>query len=284
MQRTTNSFTPATSPKLSSEEYTALADLVYDRSRIKLGPNKRELVVARLGKRLRATGIPSFAEYIQFVRSSAGAKEMTFLIDAISTNHTFFMREEAHFQFLTQTAIPQFTKSGGGTFRVWSAASSTGEEAYSTAITLQNALGSHPGWDWRIEGTDISTNVLAKASQGIFAAERFKQVPSEWVARYFQKGTGEFEGYFRARDEIRRRLNFQHCNLLSGTLPHREPFQVIFCRNVMIYFDRETQAELVARLTPLIVPGGYLFIGHAESLTGVPHKLKLIRPAIFQRS
>lgn len=267
---------------MRESEFDFIRSLVYERSRISLGPDKRELVSARLGKRLRATNLATVGEYCHLLRSPGAEQELANLIDVISTNHTFFFREGAHFDFLRTQAIPEMRArpERGPQFNVWSAASSSGEETYSIAMTLASCLAN---WPWHVEGTDISHRILEKAQAAIYRDETVNRLPPEIIRAYFQRGFGPQEGTYRVRRQLRDHVSFRQLNLLEGEPPFREPFQVIFCRNVMIYFDRETQEELVARLTRRLVPGGYLFVGHAESLTAVRHSLKSIRPAIYQR-
>jgi chemotaxis protein methyltransferase CheR len=263
---------------MRDSEFEFIRTLVYERSRISLGPDKRELVTARLGKRLRATNTTTLADYCRLLQSPAADDELANLIDVISTNHTFFFREQAHFDFLRNRAVPEL--SGAGRFLVWSAAASSGEEAYSIAMTLSECLPQVP---WHIEGTDISHRIIARAAAGIYRDEAVERLPKNVMRTHFQKGFGPQEGNYRVKPALRDRVTFRQLNLLEGEPPFREPFQVIFCRNVMIYFDRPTQEELVARLTRRLVPGGYLFVGHAESLTNIRHALKPVQPAVYQR-
>ncbi len=271
--------------KVTNADYAFIRDLIYAETRINLGANKRELVAARLGKRLRALGIRSFKEYCQRLQSNSEDGEIYHLIDAISTNHTFFFREFNHFKFLNDTLLPQFDAGKMGdprSFNVWSCACSTGEEPYSIAISLAERFQRRTGVDWNIQCTDISNRVLHFASKAVYSEVHLKHVDASQRIRYFQKGKGEHAGSFRIRPELRERLSFQRLNLFQNPYPWRAKFQVIFCRNVMIYFDRQTQEELVARLAEHLAPGGYLFIGHAESLAGVSHPYKTIQPAIYQ--
>jgi len=272
---------------LGDKEYNQIRKIVYERSRIELGPNKRELVAARVNKRLRALGLQHYSDYCRLIASADGVGELGELVDVISTNHTFFFRESKHFEFLTQVLLPEVVSSNllgpQDTFRVWSAASSTGEEAYSVAMTLEqhlNGVLSHR--DWMIEGTDISTRVLAHAREGIYATDRVKGIPADLLRRYFQRGVGTWDGYYRVKDEIRRKVRFQHLNLLESRYPFTASFHLILCRNVMIYFDRSTQQELVERLAGQLVPGGVLMIGHSESLNAIKHRLRMIQPAVFR--
>jgi chemotaxis protein methyltransferase CheR len=261
-------------------EFDFIRGLVYERSRINLGPDKRELVSARLGKRLRATNLGSIGDYCDLLRAPGAEPELAHLIDAISTNHTFFFRENAHFDFLRQTAVPELAAPGRrGPFRVWSAACSSGEEPYSVAITLAGCLPDSP---WLIESTDISHRILQRAKDGIFRDETVSRLPPEVLRAHFQRGFGPQEGNYRVKAPLRERMNFRQLNLLEGEPPFTEPFHVIFCRNVMIYFDHATQTELVNRLARRLVPGGYLFVGHAESLASIKHPLKTVKPAIYR--
>jgi chemotaxis protein methyltransferase CheR len=265
-------------------EFDFIRTIVYQRSRINLGPDKRQLVSARLGKRLRATNVPTLTDYCRLLQEPGAEQELGHLIDAISTNHTFFFRENAHFDFLRQQAVPELLARARAErwsrFRVWSAACSSGEEPYSLAITLAGCI---PGDAWQIEATDISRRILAKAAAGIYPDETVRRLPPDVVRTHFQRGFGPQEGNHRIKPALRERVNFHHLNLLEGEPPFTEPFQVIFCRNVMIYFDRETQEELVARLARRLVPGGYLMVGHSESLTHLKHALRGVRPAVYQK-
>ncbi len=268
---------------LADEDYDFLCGLIYERSRIHLGPDKRVLVTSRLAKRLRHHGLGSYGEYCDLLRSPQGGEELQFLIDRISTNHTHFFREMKHFDFLREVVIPKWQADTRCTepFRVWSAASSTGEEAYSIAIHLAEYFAPAESGRWQIEGTDISTRVLDIAQRGVYEAEKLASVAPDMLRRHFQRGTNQWAGHLRVKDDLRKRVNFQHLNLLDGNYPFARPFDLIFCRNVMIYFDRPTQENLVWLLAEKLVPGGHLLVGHSESLSGVKHALKLVRPAIY---
>ncbi len=268
-------------------DYQFIREIVYSHSRINLGPDKQELVSARLGKRLRATGRATVGEYCEMLRTPAGAEELGNLIDVISTNHTYFFREEGHFEALRDIILPDLVRrrerDGGATLRVWSAACSSGEEPYSVAMALEEYFSAHPpAWPRQIEATDISTRILAKAQAAIYPADTVSRMGPAMVKAYFQTGYAEQAGLHRVKPAVRSQVRFRQLNLLEGALPFAEPFQIIFCRNVMIYFDRPTQEELVQRLKSKLAPGGYLMVGHSESLTGINHGLKMIRPATYQ--
>jgi chemotaxis protein methyltransferase CheR len=270
---------------MRESEFEFIRNLVYQRSRICLDADKREMVSARLGKRLRATNLGTVTEYCRLLQSPQAGEELSHLIDAISTNHTFFFRENAHFDFVRNQIVPEMRQrlraERWPRFLAWSAACSSGEEPYSLAITLQEAIA--PGWDWHIQCTDISHRILARASEAIYREDVIEKIPGPLVKKYFQKGIGPQDGNYRVRAELRQRLAFHQLNLLEGESPINEAFHVIFCRNVMIYFDRPTQEELVRRLARRLVPGGYLLVGHSESLTGLSHPLQLVRPATYRR-
>ena len=271
---------------MRDSEFEFIRSVVYEHSRISLGPDKRELVSARLGKRLRATNLPDLGEYCRLLQSPGSEDELGNLIDAISTNHTFFFRENVHFDFLRDKVLPEMSARAQAErwprFHLWSAACSSGEEPYTIAMTLADAPGISR-WPWHIEATDISRRILAKAAAGIYDQEPVAKLPAATVRTHFQRGFGPQEGNYRVKTALREHVTFRHLNLLEGEPPFTEPFQVIFCRNVMIYFDRPTQEELVARLARRLVPGGYLFVGHSESLTPIAHELRLIKPAIYQK-
>jgi chemotaxis protein methyltransferase CheR len=273
------------SRSISVREYAFIRDLVYRVSRINLGDHKKELVSARLGKRLRATGIPTYAAYIDHLRGPDGEDELINLIDAISTNHTFFLREMDHFNFLAREILPKAANRKGADrdYRIWSAACSTGEEPYSIGIVLAEALGEPPRVPWTCECSDISTRVLEAARRAVYDAERLRHVPADSIRRFFLRGSGAMEGRHQVIPALRAHFRFHRLNLLGGAYPFDKPFHLIFCRNVMIYFDRPTQEDLVGRLSRQLAPGGYLFIGHAESLAGVRTDLKPVKPAIYHK-
>jgi chemotaxis protein methyltransferase CheR len=269
---------------MRDSEFDFIRSLVYEHSRISLGPDKRELVSARLGKRLRATNAPTLTAYCQLLQTPDADEELGHLIDAISTNHTFFFRENSHFEFLRTAVLPEMTLRARSErwprLHVWSAACSSGEEPYSIAMTLAEAA---TAWPWQIEASDISRRVLARAQAAIYPRDSVERLAPVQIKTHFQRGFGPQEGMYRVKPELRQRVAFHHLNLLEGEPPFTEPFQAIFCRNVMIYFDRATQEELVGRLSRRLVPGGYLLVGHSESLSHIRHGLRMLRPATYQK-
>lgn len=270
---------------MRENEFEFIRGLVYEHSRINLSADKRELVSARLSKRLRATKLSSIGDYCRLLKSADDDGELSHLIDAISTNHTFFFREIAHFDFLAKVGLPEFRSPVHGKnrpqLRIWSAACSSGEEPYSIAMTLAENMD--VTWSWHIDATDISNRILATASAGIYRDETVRKMDPQRISRHFQRGHGPQTGNHRVKAALRSKISFRRLNLLEGSLPFNHHFHVVFCRNVMIYFDRPTQVELVQKITRHLVPGGYLFVGHSESLTGIPHSLQTIQPAIYRR-
>jgi len=277
-------MSPASSV-LSDADYEFLRRTIYDLSRINLGPDKRALVSARVAKRLRALGLTSYHEYCQNLKTASGADELGNLVDAISTNHTHFFREESHFEFLRTQLLPRHQANPalrGEPLRVWSSACSSGEEPFTLAIVLAEFF--QGTGQWHIEATDISTRVLARAEAAIYDGAKVEPVPRELLRRYFQRGSGEWEGHFRVKEALRERITFRHLNLLQPDYPFHSRFHVIFCRNVMIYFDRPTQEKLVAKFTDQLEPGGHLIVGHSESLGNIRHSLRLLQPTIYQKA
>lgn len=265
-----------------TEALKYISALIYERCRIRLDDGKHALIRARLGKRMRHHGIAGLPEYCRFLKTDGGEEEVTKVVDALTTNFTNFMREPDHFAFLVDRVLSEALARGEKTFRVWSAASSSGEEAYTMAFFLADQAARNPGWDWSITGSDVSTKVLDKARAAVYDEERISALPREWMPRYFQKGTDAWRGFYRVKRSICERVAFRQINLIED-YAHPHPFQVIFCRNVMIYFDRHTQEELVGRLCRFLSPGGYIIIGHSESLNGLKTPLRCLKPSVYQK-
>jgi len=258
-----------------------IIDLIYERCRIRLHNGKETLIKARLGKRIRQLGHAGLAEYCEFLRTRAGADEFTAVVDALTTNFTSFLREEDHFKFMVEQALPPLLQRDQRNFNVWSAASSSGEEPYTMAFYLSEFFPPASGWNWHITASDISTKVLAAAELGVYGEERVRVLPNGWLRKYFQKGTGTWKGHYRIQRELAKRVAFRQINLIAS-YAHAQPFEVIFCRNVMIYFDRQTQEQLARQLCHFLVPHGCLIIGHSESLNGLNLPLRCVRPSIYQ--
>jgi chemotaxis protein methyltransferase CheR len=271
---------------LTQEEYGLFRDLVYAQSGINLGDKKMQLVRARLGKRLRNLKMHGYREYYEFVKADKSGRELTELIDAISTNTTHLFRENQHFQFLEATVKGWMQGSGGqrrSSLRIWSAGCSSGEEPYSIVMTMDNLVRQFPGLQYKILATDISTRMLERASQGIFSPDRLASVPSEFKQRYFQKIKEDGEPMMQINPDLRKQITFSRLNLMDERYPFRNGFDVIFCRNVMIYFDRPTQEALVGKYTGALLTGGYLLIGHSESLNNIKHSLTYVMPTVYRK-
>jgi len=265
--------------RLSDAELSRIVRLVYERSGITLHAGKRALVLARLQKRLRAGGFSSFRDYLAHVERDASGGEITALLDAIATNHTSFFREPQHFEFLRSTVVPLLAK---GNIRIWSAACSSGEEPVTIAITLLDALDARHHARIRILASDLSTRALTDASCAVYAMERVAGIPLDMLRRHFERGLGAQTGQARVAAHVRRQIEYRRLNFLEAS-DLGERFEVIFCRNVMIYFDRDVQQRVVSLLERHLVPGGYLFISHSESLNGTTHGLRWVAPAVYQR-
>jgi chemotaxis protein methyltransferase CheR len=267
---------------LSEADFERFRRLVRDLTGIALGPGKRTMLEARLRRRLRALGLGSFAEYYQLLRQGAASDEWDRFVSAVTTNRTEFFREPHHFAFLHERWAPalrtQAARGGPRTLRVWSAGCSTGEEAYSLAMTLRSALG--PEWDLRVLGSDIDTEVLARAAAGRYPAEELSRAPAAMARRWFVRTATP--GWVEVRSDLRSCVDFRRINLVDATWPVAGPFQIIFCRNVLIYFDRETQRQIVERFCRVLAPNGLLVLGHAEGLCGLVAGLARVGNTIYR--
>jgi chemotaxis protein methyltransferase CheR len=273
-------------PGISPSAYEYLTGLIYRHSRIYLGPHKQELVASRLRRRRIQLGLKSFDQYCDVLRNARSEEEIGIVIDLISTNHTHFFRERAHFDFLTQHALPALHKqlaTSRDPVRCWSAASSSGEEVYTVGIVMAEFEREHGAFPWEIHGSDISTRMLEKAQSAIYELSRLELPSPTLLHRYFQKGHGRFEGHARVKDSIRSRVNLKRVNLFQTNYPIPPDQHLIFCRNVLIYFDTPSQSEVIRRLSNQLAPGGYLFIGHSESLMNIPHRLRSLGQGIFMK-
>ena len=279
----------ATEFAVSDREFQLFRTLVYERTGIALGPHKRHLLRARLGRRLRALGVATFSEYYDYLVDPAGdGAESVAFINAITTNKTDFFREPHHFQYLkgpwAEARRAEADRTGRRRLRFWSAACSSGEEAYTLAITLSEVRLVPPAWDTRILASDIDTNVLAQAESGVYAMDRTAPVPEELLRRYFLYRNGREGEEVRVRPELRQLLTLRRINLAEPSWPIRTRFDVIFCRNALIYFDRAMQKNILERLVNLLEPGGLLFLGHAESVFGLIDGLAHLGNTIYARA
>jgi len=270
--------------ELSEHDLHAIARFVYARSGIALNDGKRALVTARLQKHVRAGGFRTFGEYLHYVEQDESGDELVQLLDAIATNHTSFFREPRHFDFLANVAVPDVMAHGGGTrLRIWSAGCATGEEPYSLAMTLIDTLPPECLPAVRIFASDLSATALTRARDGIYRLERLALLPHDFVRRHFEKGLGAQTGLARVNARAQQLVSFTRLNLTDvDDLGQR--FAFVFCRNVMIYFDRAMRQRVAAMLERHIAPGGYLFLSHAETLNGIDHSLHQVAPAVYQRS
>lgn len=262
---------------ISDQEFGQFQKLIHQLAGISLSPAKKALVTGRLAKRLNQHRLNSYAEYFNLLTSHHHSDELQVAVDLLTTNETYFFREPKHFEFLRNTL--QATRQPGRPFRVWSAACSTGEEPYSIAMVLNDHLGEGA---WEVVASDISTRVLEKARAGHYPLERTSGISREHLSRYCLKGVGAQEGTLLVERKLRNRVNFTQVNL-SKPLPALGEFDLIFLRNVMIYFDLETKRQVVQRLLPLLRPGGHFLIGHSETLNSVVDTLQAIAPAIYRK-
>lgn len=266
---------------MTPAELAAYQKLLFDQTGIVLQDNKRALVEARVSLRLRALGLDSFGEYLELLRRDRSGEELVQLIDAVSTNVTHFFREDEHFTFLSQVT-DGWLKAGADRLRIWSAACSTGEEPYSIAMTLGAAIGRR-SVDARILATDISTRVLAEAQAGRYPEARLATVPEASRRTSFARVNVDGQELYEVRPELRRLVMFRRLNFKAMPYPIRGVFDVIFCRNAMIYFDRPQRERMVREFGRLLKPGGYLLVGHAETLIGMSDSFRVIRPSIYER-
>jgi chemotaxis protein methyltransferase CheR len=266
---------------LTRHEFDQFRQLAYDQFGLDLRPGKEQLVSARLSKKMRELKLRSYRDYYRHVTSDTTGEALAAMIDVLTTNHTGFFREAAHFDFLREIVLPEIRSRDALAF--WSAACSSGEEPYTLAFSVLQELGTNCLPKLRILATDISNRILARAGKGIYPAERFREVSPKQLRSYLLRGVQGGKETYLVRQEIRSIVSFRRLNLMEQ-FPHDFVFPVIFCRNVMIYFDRPTQQQVVRRLAACLEPGGYLFIGHAESLNGLDIPLKYVRPAVYRKA
>ena len=273
------------SVELPDSLFNEISEMVKRCYGINLHDGKKELVKARLTKRLRLLHLRDFHEYIRYLQSDSDGTELVAMIDALSTNLTSFFRENDHFEFVSSSLIPQWRSDSAGTgreLRIWSAGCSSGEEPYSIAMVLGEGIPDLSSWDAKILATDISTRILARAKEGVYSDERLKGISPKIKMKYFDsEGRGASRSY-HIKQELRHMVHFARLNLM-GSWPMKGSFDAIFCRNVMIYFDKPTQERLVQRYWQMLRPGGVLFVGHSESLTGVKHQFHYVQPTIYRR-
>jgi len=271
---------------LTEKEFRSISQIVYDHCGINLHAGKKELVRARLAKRLRAGNFKTFPEYMDYVLADKTGMEFSILIDSISTNLTSFFREDQHFKYMENVFLPDLLerKKAQRNFKIraWSAGCSSGEEPYTISIVLNEALKGQGRWDTKILATDISTNILAMAKKGMYSEERIAPVPPALKQKYLICHKTKGEKVYEVSQNLRDMIVFSYLNLMKDW-PVKGPIDFIFCRNVMIYFDKPTQSVLINRYWDLLESGGILFTGHSESLTGIEHKFKYVQPTIYMK-
>lgn len=268
--------------KITDEEFNLLAAYIKDQSGINLRAEKKTLLVSRLSHVLRDLGIEDFKTYYKMLLKDEAGVEISRLIDRITTNHTYFMRETDHFRYLTERVLPFWDESiGDRDLRVWCAASSSGEEAYTLAILLEEYFGNRlQSWDKKILATDLSKSILDKAKAGIYSEDQVSSLPKTWQLNYFDKKSPKT---FQVKEGLKKEVIFRRFNLLEPKFPFKKKFHVIFCRNVMIYFDNPTKEKLIEKMYDSLEVGGYLFIGQSESINKAQTRFKYVKPAIYRK-
>ncbi len=268
--------------KLGEKEFNYLREMVFNHSGISLGDEKRQLVYSRLSKRLRSLSLDSFEEYCQMLEKG-NEEELRYFTNAMTTNLTSFFREKHHFDYLASTVLPGMMRVRADTrrLRIWSAGCSTGEEAYSIAMTVKSVVPE--SWDVKILATDIDSNVVETASEGIYAMERVEGIERALLKRWFLKGSGSNQRKAIVSNELKELVTFKQLNLMHDW-PMKGLMDVIFCRNVVIYFDKPTQTRLFSRYADNLHPDGFLFVGHSESLMKVTECFELIGNTVYKRS
>jgi chemotaxis protein methyltransferase CheR len=271
--------------KLSESDFNRLSNFIYTNYGIKMPRVKQVMLQSRLQKRLRELNMSSFKEYVDYVFTREGQdNEVVHMIDVVSTNKTDFFREPVHFEFMQNHILPKFIlENRYKTFKVWSAGSSSGEEAYTIAISINEFKEKNAGPDFSIYATDISSRILKSAADAIYKEQRIENLPLILKRKYFLRSKNRDLENVRVIPELRRKVTFDRLNFMDHTYPGTEVFDLIFCRNVLIYFDRPTQEEVIGKLCMKLKKGGYFFLGHSESITNMKLPLVQLKPTIFQR-
>ena len=272
---------------ISNADFGRLRRLIYEQSGINLTADKKTMLELRIKRRLRSLNLHSYAQYCEYLFARQGQKqEIVHLIDVVTTNKTDFFREPGHFELLVQKAIPSILASNenGRPLLVWSAACSTGEEPFTLAMILNDYALGHPGFYFRVLATDISTAVLAKAQLGVYSLEVVRPVPADMRRKYFMRSRDPDSKVLRVVPELRRQVEFRRLNFMDTDFGLTDKAHIIFCRNVLIYFDRPTQEKILQRLTRYLVPGGYLFVGHAETLHDIDVPVTPVAPALYRKT
>jgi len=265
--------------QISDREFGLFQKLIYDKAGISLSDAKRSLVVSRLNKRLRELELDTFEQYFNIVVSKNSERELQYTINMLTTNETYFFREQQHFDFLKQKILPRIKSTSG--FSVWSAASSTGEEAYTTAMVIADSLAI--SGNWKIIGTDINHDVLEQARCGLYPITEKGKIDKHYLAKYCLKGVRAQEGMLLIDKKLKNHVSFEALNLVGTWQRDLSDFDLVFLRNVMIYFDTETKKRLINRIADRLKIGGHLFIGHSETINRLTDRFKIVQPSICQR-
>ncbi len=263
--------------EFTAADFARIRELIYRRAGISLSEHKRDMAYSRLARRLRARSLDTFRGYLDLLESENSVEEWEAFTNALTTNLTAFFREAHHFPILAD-----FAKRRPQPFSIWCSAASTGEEPYSIAMTLVEALGESQARQATVLATDLDTQVLAKGEAGVYSLDQVKQLSPERLKRFFLKGTGVQAGFVKVRPELRSMIRFAQLNLTDADYGLRQPFDAIFCRNVMIYFDKPTQSQVLTRFDPLVKPGGLLFAGHSENFTYVTQSFRLRGQTVYE--
>lgn len=272
--------------RLSKRNFELLSKYIYNYSGIKMPQTKMTMLEGRLRRRLRVTGLPTFDSYCDYLFKHGGIEtEAIFLIDAVTTNKTDFFREPKHFDYMMQRALPDILQTfGERRIRIWSSACSTGAEPYTIAMVMSDFLEANaPERDYFVLATDLSTDVLQKAQRGIYQSDLLQPVPAEMMQKYVMQPSDNRRQEMRISPKLRSRVGFARLNLMDQAYPVGDPMHIIFCRNVLIYFDKPTQSHVLTRLCNNLLPGGYLFIGHSETVTGFDLPIRQVANTVFKR-
>lgn len=282
-------YSPGVAKPMTQAEFARFSEFIIGQCGIKMPPSKKIMLEARLQKRLRALGIPSYGEYYQYIQGESGRGELVHMLDAVTTNKTDFFREPIHFQYLAQTILPEVLSEQEGSkrrdrpFFLWSAGCSTGEEPYTLAMVLSEFAYQHPALRFSIMATDISTKVLDRARDGIYDEDRIASVPDALKQRYLLRSKDRGRNLVRIVPELRAAVQFKRLNLMEESFSFSDPQDIIFCRNVIIYFDRSTQERLISRFCRVLRPDGHLFLGHSESVHGFDLPLRRITSTVYRK-
>jgi len=271
---------------ISNADFARLRTLIYEQSGISLNADKKTMLELRIKRRLRSLKLDSFGQYCDYLFGPHGEREeLIHLLDVVSTNKTDFFREPEHFDFLMRTAIPELMarNESGRPLLIWSAGCSTGEEPYTLAMVLKEWEEAHRGFRFKVLATDLSTTVLARAARGVFSSEVVRPVPADLQRKYFMRSRDRDSKIVRVVPELRQLIEFRRLNFMDGDYGLPQKADVIFCRNVIIYFDRSTQEQIMQKLAAQLVPGGYAFVGHSETLHDMDLPLVSVAPALYRK-